>query len=203
MKWVLASNNAGKLSEFKQLFAAHGIDFIAQGELGVEDADETGLSFIENALIKARHAAARTGLPAVADDSGLCVDALHGAPGIRSARFSGSHGNAAANNALLLEKLAGVDAAARTAHFVCALAFVRTPEDPEPVIGQGRWSGRILNAPEGTGGFGYDPLFFDPREAMSAAAMPAELKHRISHRAQAMAALRAALVDAGHTFPGN
>lgn len=202
MKWVLASNNAGKLSEFKQLFAEHGIDFIAQGDLGVEDADETGLSLIENALIKARHAAARTGLPAVADDSGLCVDALDGAPGIRSARFAGSHGDAAANNALLLEKLAGVEPAARTAHFVCALAFVRTPEDPEPVIAQGRWSGHILNAPEGTGGFGYDPLFFDSHQGLSAAAMPAALKHRISHRAQAMTALRAALTAAGHTLAG-
>ncbi|QYR53359.1 RdgB/HAM1 family non-canonical purine NTP pyrophosphatase [Lysobacter soyae] len=201
MKWVLASNNAGKLAEFRSLFAEHGIAFTAQSEWGVEDADETGLSFIENALIKARHAAGLTGCPAIADDSGLCVDALQGAPGIRSARFAGGHGDAVANNNLLLAKLAGVVDAERTARFVCALAFVRHADDPMPVLAEGVWEGRILAAPEGNGGFGYDPLFFDPTQRMSAAAMAPERKQLLSHRGQAMRRLRDALAARGITAP--
>lgn len=201
MKWVLASNNAGKLAEFRSLFAEHGIAFTAQSEWGVEDADETGLSFIENALIKARHAAGLTGCPAIADDSGLCVDALQGAPGIRSARFAGGHGDAVANNNLLLAKLAGVVDAERTARFVCALAFVRHADDPMPVIAEGVWEGRILAAPAGDGGFGYDPLFFDPTQRMSAAAMAPERKQLLSHRGQAMRRLRDALAARGITAP--
>lgn len=201
MKWVLASNNAGKLAEFRSLFAEHGIAFTAQSEWGVEDADETGLSFIENALIKARHAAGLTGCPAIADDSGLCVDALQGAPGIRSARFAGGHGDAVANNNLLLAKLAGVVDAERTARFVCALAFVRHADDPMPVIAEGVWEGRILAAPAGDGGFGYDPLFFDPTQGMSAAAMAPERKQLLSHRGQAMRRLRDALAARGITAP--
>ncbi len=201
MKWVLASNNAGKLAEFRSLFAEHGIAFTAQSEWGVEDADETGLSFIENALIKARHAAGLTGCPAIADDSGLCVDALQGAPGIRSARFAGGHGDAVANNNLLLAKLAGVVDTERTARFVCALAFVRHADDPMPVIAEGVWEGRILAAPAGDGGFGYDPLFFDPTQGMSAAAMAPERKQLLSHRGQAMRRLRDALAARGITAP--
>lgn len=201
MKWVLASNNAGKLAEFRSLFAEHGIAFTAQSEWGVKDADETGLSFIENALIKARHAAGLTGCPAIADDSGLCVDALQGAPGIRSARFAGGHGDAVANNNLLLAKLAGVVDAERTARFVCALAFVRHADDPMPVIAEGVWEGRILAAPAGDGGFGYDPLFFDPTQGMSAAAMAPERKQLLSHRGQAMRRLRDALAARGITAP--
>lgn len=201
MKWVLASNNAGKLAEFRSLFAEHGIAFAAQSEWGVEDADETGLSFIENALIKARHAAGLTGCPAIADDSGLCVDALQGAPGIRSARFAGGHGDAVANNNLLLAKLAGVVDVQRTARFVCALAFVRHTDDPMPVIAEGVWEGRILAAPAGDGGFGYDPLFFDPTQGMSAAAMAPERKQLLSHRGQAMRRLRDALAARGITAP--
>ena len=197
MKWVLASNNAGKVSEFRALFADLGIAITAQGELGVEDADETGLSFIENALIKARHAAKITGLPAIADDSGLCVDALNGAPGIYSARYAGKHGDAAANNTELLANLAGVADVERSARFVCALAFVSHAEDPLPVIAEGQWVGRILDTPAGDGGFGYDPLFFDATQGMSAAAMPAALKNRLSHRAQALQQLRAALLSRG------
>lgn len=201
MKWVLASNNAGKLSEFRTLFADYGIAFVAQSDFGVEDADETGLSFIENALIKARHAARITGLPAIADDSGLCVDALDGAPGIRSARFSGEHGDATANNNLLLAKMTDIAEPGRTARFVCALAFVKDAEDPMPVIAEGTWIGRVLSAPEGTGGFGYDPLFFDAEHGQSAAVMSSALKHRISHRARAMTRLREALNARGIVAP--
>lgn len=201
MKWVLASNNAGKLSEFRALFAGSGIEVVPQGEFGVEDADESGAGFIENALIKARHAATRTGLPAIADDSGLCVDALQGAPGIHSARFAGTHGDAAANNNRLLAKLEGVPEDARSAQFVCVLAFVRHGQDPLPVIAEGRWTGRILTAEEGDGGFGYDPLFHDPRHGCSAAAMPPALKNTLSHRARALTQLRESLRAQGIALP--
>ncbi|MFT3755053.1 MAG: RdgB/HAM1 family non-canonical purine NTP pyrophosphatase [Pseudoxanthomonas sp.] len=190
MKLVLASSNAGKLEELRHLLDDAGIELIAQSELGVGDADETGLSFIENALLKARHAAAAAGLPALADDSGICVDALRGAPGIHSARYGGVHGDAQGNIDKLLHELRDVDDANRGAHFLCVLVLVRHAEDPQPIIAEGSWRGRILRERQGTGGHGYDPVFFDPQHGQSAAEMPMELKNRISHRGQALAVLR-------------
>ena len=193
MRLVLASGNAGKLGEFRQLLAPLDIEVIAQGELGIGEIEETGLSFVENALLKARHAARLSGLPALADDSGLCVDALDGAPGLHSARYAGAQGNNAANIAKLLGALDGVDAAGRGAFFICVLALLRHAEDPAPLIAEGRWRGRILDAPRGSGGFGYDPLFFDPALDASAAELDAATKHRHSHRGQALRGLLAQL----------
>jgi XTP/dITP diphosphohydrolase len=190
MKLVLASSNAGKLEELHALLDGAGIDLLAQSALGVRDADETGLTFVENALLKARHAAQVTGLPALADDSGICVDALHGAPGLYSARYAGEHGNAAANIDKLLHALRDVPDAQRTAHFHCVLVLLRHAEDPQPLLVEGRWRGRILHARAGDGGHGYDPVFFDPEHGQSAAQMPLALKNRISHRGQALALLR-------------
>ncbi|MFT4255551.1 MAG: RdgB/HAM1 family non-canonical purine NTP pyrophosphatase [Pseudoxanthomonas sp.] len=190
MKLVLASSNQGKLEELRKLLADAGIELVAQSELGVDDADETGSSFIENALLKARHAAAATGLPALADDSGICVDALRGAPGIHSARYSGEYGDAQANIDKLLHALREVADADRGAHFHCVLALVRHAEDPQPVIAEGQWRGRILRERHGTGGHGYDPVFFDPQHGQTAAEMPMALKNRISHRGLALAELR-------------
>jgi XTP/dITP diphosphohydrolase len=187
---VLASNNAGKLEEFRDLFAAWNLDVRAQAEYGVADADETGLTFIENAILKARHASRATGRPALADDSGLCVDALGGAPGLYSARYAGGHGNADANIDKLLAALDDVEDARRTAHFVCALALLRHAEDPRPVVVEGTWHGRILRERRGSGGHGYDPLFLDPVHGQTAAEMPLAEKNRISHRGQALALLR-------------
>lgn len=188
-RWVLASGNRGKLAEFAELFAGRGIEIVEQGALGVDDADETGLTFVENALLKARHAARITGLPAVADDSGLCVDALQGAPGLYSARYGGVHGDAQANIAKLLDALRDVQDAARTAHFIAVIVLLRHAEDPEPVIAEGRWHGRVLRAPQGHGGFGYDPVFLDPAHGCTAAEMDGATKHRVSHRGQAMVRL--------------
>ena len=189
MKLVLASGNAGKLAELRDLlgdrFTLH-----AQSEFGVGDADETGLSFIENAILKARHAARATGLPALGDDSGLCVDALHGAPGLYSARYAGTHGDSDANIDKLLREIDGIDDPARTARFVCVLALVRHADDPMPLVAEGRWEGRVLRARRGGNGFGYDPVFFSPLHGCSAAELPAEVKNRDSHRGQALAALR-------------
>ncbi|MFA5684981.1 MAG: RdgB/HAM1 family non-canonical purine NTP pyrophosphatase [Lysobacteraceae bacterium] len=193
MRLVLASGNAGKLGEFRQLLAPLDIEVIAQGELGIGEIEETGLSFVENALLKARHAARLSGLPALADDSGLCVDALDGAPGLHSARYAGAQGNNAANIAKLLGALDGVDAAGRGAFFICVLVLLRHAEDPAPLIAEGRWRGRILDAPRGSGGFGYDPLFFDPALDASAAELDAATKHRHSHRGQALRGLLAQL----------
>lgn len=190
MKLVLASSNAGKLAELRELLADSGLSVHAQSEFGVGDAVESAASFIENALIKARHASAATGLPALGDDSGLLVDALNGAPGLYSARYGGEHGDAAANNALLLQRLAGVPAAERGAHFYCVLAVLRSPSDPQPLIAEGVWPGLILDAPCGDQGFGYDPLFFDPAQQLGAAQMAPALKNRISHRGLALARLR-------------
>lgn len=190
MKLVLASGNAGKLAEFRTLLGDAGWDVRPQSEFGIGDAEETGLSFIENAILKARHAARASGLPALADDSGLCVDALDGAPGLYSARYAGAHGDAAANIDKLLGQLRDVEPARRTARFVCVLALLRHAEDPTPVIAQGEWEGRILSTPRGNHGFGYDPVFLVPEHDASAAQLEPALKHRISHRAQAMAALR-------------
>jgi XTP/dITP diphosphohydrolase len=180
--------------EFAELFAPHAIEVVPQSDFGVPDVAETGLTFVENALIKARNAAAHTGLPAIADDSGLEVDHLNGAPGIYSARYAGD-GGSTANNAKLLEALAGVAEAQRGARFQCLLVYLRHAEDPTPVICQGTWEGRILDAPQGGQGFGYDPLFYVPDEGCSAAQLSAERKNALSHRGQALACLLHALGD--------
>jgi XTP/dITP diphosphohydrolase len=195
MKFVVASSNAGKLAEFRDLLGEGGYEFVTQGELGVTDAEETGLTFVENALLKARHAARITGLPALADDSGLCVDALDGAPGLYSARYAGSHGDAQANIAKLLEAMKGVPRAQRTAHFIAVIVLLRHAEDPQPIIAEGRWSGLILDAPRGDGGFGYDPVFLDPENNLSAAEFDPAIKNRLSHRGRALAMLRQKLAD--------
>ena len=189
MKLVLASGNAGKLAELRDLLG-DGFTLHAQSEFGVRDADETGLSFIENAILKARHAARATGLPALGDDSGLCVDALHGAPGLYSARYAGVHGDSDANIDKLLREIDGIADPARTARFVCVLALVRHADDPMPLVAEGRWEGRVLRARRGGNGFGYDPVFFSPLHGCSAAELPADVKNRDSHRGQALAALR-------------
>jgi XTP/dITP diphosphohydrolase len=195
---VLASSNRGKLAEFAPLLADAGFVLRTQGEFGVVDAVEDGASFLENALIKARHASAATGLPALGDDSGLVVDALDGAPGLYSARYAGAHGDSAANIARLLDALREVPDAARTARFHCTLVLVRHAADPRPLVAEGVWEGRVLHAPRGAGGFGYDPVFFDPLAGHGAAGLgAAELgedeKNRRSHRGRAIAALRARL----------
>ena len=187
---VLASGNAGKLAELRELFAGSGIELVAQSALGVSEAEETGLSFVENAILKARHAARVTGLPALADDSGLCVDALDGAPGLTSARYAGRHGDSAANIARLLAALRDIADGHRGAHFIGVLALLRHAGDPAPLLAEGRWHGSILRAPRGERGFGYDPVFFDPQRGCSAAELDPALKNRISHRGQALAALR-------------
>ena len=193
MKIVLASGNHGKIAEFGSRFAGSGIELVAQSVFGVRDAEETGLSFVENAILKARHAARATGLPALADDSGLCVDALDGTPGLNSARYAGRHGDSAANIDKLLDALRAVPDAQRGAHFICVLALLRHAGDPAPLIAEGRWHGRILRAPRGERGFGYDPVFFDPQQDCSAAELDPALKNRISHRGRALAALRGQL----------
>jgi len=187
---VLASSNAGKLAEMRQILADAGIELVAQGELGIADADETASTFVENALLKARHAARASGLPALGDDSGLCVDALSGAPGLISARYAGRHGDSAANIAKLLDALREVPDPQRGAHFHCSIVLLAHADDPAPVIAEGRWHGRVLHAPRGERGFGYDPVFIDPANNLSAAELDPELKNRISHRGQALALLR-------------
>jgi XTP/dITP diphosphohydrolase len=189
---VLASSNKGKVKEFSELLADHDITVVPQSDFGVPDADETGLTFVENAILKARNAAAHTGLPAIADDSGLEVDFLNGAPGIFSARYAGT-GGSGANNEKLLQTLSGVDKELRGARFQCLLVYIRHADDPTPIICQGTWEGRILGAAQGDAGFGYDPLFYVPDEACSAAELPAERKNEISHRGQALRCLLAAL----------
>lgn len=195
MKLVLASGNAGKLAELRELLG-EGFDLHAQSEFGVTDAEETGLSFVENAILKARHAARATGLAALGDDSGLCVDALHGAPGLYSARYAGRHGDSEANIDRLLRELGGMPDADRSARFVCVLALVRHADDPMPLVAEGSWEGRILQARSGRGGFGYDPVFFSPAHGCSAAELPAEVKNRDSHRGVALAQLRMKLRQA-------
>lgn len=182
---VLASGNRGKLAEFQQLLADSGWAVAAQSEFAVPEAEETGLSFVENAIIKARNAALHSGLPALADDSGLEVDALDGAPGIYSARFAGDGGDDA-NNRKLLELLDAVPDDSRGARFQCVLVFMRHARDPSPLICQGTWEGRILRAPRGEQGFGYDPLFYVPSLERSSAELPASLKNQHSHRGQAL-----------------
>lgn len=197
MKLVLASSNAGKLEELRELLADTGIELIAQSDLGVDDAEETGETFVENAIIKARHAARLTGLPALADDSGICVDALDGAPGLYSARYAGEHGNASRNIDKLLEALREVPDAQRDAHFYCVLVLLHHAQDPQPLIVEGQWRGRILHARQGDGGHGYDPVFLDPVHGQSAAEMPLVLKNGLSHRGQALAALKQRLATRG------
>ncbi|WP_440455172.1 RdgB/HAM1 family non-canonical purine NTP pyrophosphatase [Psychrobacter sp. ASPA161_9] len=191
-KWVLASNNKGKLAEFKRLFAEANLDvtIVPQGQLNIDDAVEDGLSFVENAIIKARHASRVSGLPAIADDSGLCVPVLDNAPGIYSARYAGEHGNDAKNNAKLVTDLQPIrdeqpDAPIK-GMFVCVLAMVRHADDPLPIIAQGLWHGEILDAPHGDGGFGYDPLFWLADIRATAASLSATDKNSISHRGQAI-----------------
>jgi len=188
-KIVLASSNTGKLAEIRAFLHGLDIDLIAQSELGIADAAETGSTFVENALLKARHAARISGLPALGDDSGICVDALGGAPGLHSARYAGTHGDAAANIAKLLDTLRNLPEAQRTAHFHCTLVLLRHADDPAPLIAEGLWRGRILEAPRGNQGHGYDPVFLDPQHG-AAGEMDMALKNRISHRGLALARLR-------------
>ncbi len=190
MKLVLASNNAKKLVELQALFTPLGIELVTQGSLGIPEAEEPFGTFAENALAKARHAAKLSGLPALADDSGISVDALGGAPGVRSARYAADAGGEksdAANNARLLRELSGT--ADRRARFLCALVAERSADDPEPLIAMGRWMGEILTAPSGQGGFGYDPLMHIPSLGQTVASLGADVKNRHSHRALAAAQL--------------
>lgn len=188
-KIVLATGNAGKLREFQQMLGAQNIEFITQRSLGIGDADETGLSFVENAIIKARHACSLSGLPAMADDSGLEVDALKGQPGIYSARYAGVNAGDTENNKKLLGELFGVPEAQRSARFQCVIVFMRFAQDPMPFICQGSWEGRILLEAQGENGFGYDPLFFVPTHGCASAKLDPSIKNSISHRGQALRAL--------------
>ena len=190
-KLVLASNNAGKVREFKALLAPLHFEVISQGELGIPAAEEPHHTFIENALAKARHASEASGLPALADDSGICVDALAGAPGVHSARYAGEHSNDAANNQKLILELG--ENPNRSAHYVCALAFVKSPNDPEPIIVQTRWYGQILKESQGSNGFGYDPYFYLPELNQTAAQLDSTHKNQVSHRGQALCELIAQL----------
>lgn len=188
---VLASGNPGKLREFRQLCEPLGLTIIPQSDLGIVEADEPHCTFIENALAKARHASRVSGLPAFADDSGICVAALGGAPGVHSARFAESTGDRetqdARNNAKLMALLDGK--ADRSAHYTCVIVLVRHADDPQPLIAEGRWAGEIIATPRGSGGFGYDPYFFLPALNQTAAELPAQEKNRISHRGKALALL--------------
>ncbi|HCH0557134.1 TPA: RdgB/HAM1 family non-canonical purine NTP pyrophosphatase [Pseudomonas aeruginosa] len=186
---VLASGNAGKLAEFSAMLAHLPYQIVPQKELGVEDVPETGLTFVENALIKARHACAVTGLTALADDSGLIVDALGGAPGLYSARYAGQPTDDAANNAKLLDAMKDVPDDQRRARFYAVIVLLRHPEDPQPLIAEGAWEGRITRELRGNGGFGYNPLFLDPDHGLTAAEMDTALKNRLSHRARALEVL--------------
>jgi XTP/dITP diphosphohydrolase len=201
---VLASGNAAKLREMQALLEPTGVALVAQSALGVGDAEEPFGTFVENALAKARHASRATGLPAVADDSGVCVPALGGAPGVRSARYAadrdGGERSDAANNARLVQALA--DSPDRSAYYYCALVLVRSADDPQPVIADGLWYGEILAQPRGAGGFGYDPHFLLPELGLTAAELDAAAKNRVSHRGQAMRALLARLVQARLIAPG-
>jgi len=194
---VLASANPGKLRELAALVAPFGFELVPQTELGIESIPETGPTFLENALLKARHAAGAAQLPALADDSGIEVDALDGRPGVRSARFAHPGASDAANLALLLAELEGVAEARRGARYQCVVAWVGAADDPSPLIGRGTWEGRIALVPRGAGGFGYDPAFIPAGETRTAAELSAAEKNPVSHRAQALRALVAALKSAG------
>jgi XTP/dITP diphosphohydrolase len=188
---VVASGNEGKLREFRRLLAPLGIEVIAQSELHIPEAPEPFATFIENALAKARHASALSGFPALADDSGVCVAALGGAPGVYSARYAGLPSSDARNNAKLIADLQGI--ADRRAHYYCMLVLVRHAADPEPLLAEGKWPGTIIDAPRGDGGFGYDPHFRDDVTGMTGAELPLERKDELSHRGQAMRILLARL----------
>jgi XTP/dITP diphosphohydrolase len=190
---VIASGNPGKLAEFSDLLGPWDCEAMPQSAFDVVPAEETGASFVENALLKANAASHQADLPAIADDSGLQVDALDGAPGIYSARFAGADATDADNNRKLLAALAGVPEAQRTARYHCALVYLRHWQDPNPIICQASWEGRILESPAGDGGFGYDPLFYSPEHGCTAAQLDRATKNRISHRGRALAALLAAL----------
>jgi XTP/dITP diphosphohydrolase len=181
---VLASNNAGKLREFRRLLEPLGLSVVPQAELGIAEADEPHVTFIENALAKARHASAQSRLPALADDSGVCVDALGGAPGVHSARYAGEPKSDARNNEALVAALRNV--ADRRAHYYCVLVLVRHADDPQPIIAEGVWNGTIVDAPRGSGGFGYDPHFQDDATGLTGAELPLETKNALSHRGKAM-----------------
>lgn len=183
-KLVIATGNAGKLREIRQLMEPLAIEVLPQSDFDIPEADEPYFTFIENALAKARHTSLHSGLPALADDSGICVDALQGAPGVYSARFGGEPRSDARNNEKLLQALSGEKN--RHAHYYCAMVLVRNPEDPQPLIAQGIWAGQILTAPRGEGGFGYDPLFLDLASGKTGAELPLETKNTISHRGQAL-----------------
>jgi XTP/dITP diphosphohydrolase len=189
---VLASNNEGKLREFRRLLAPLAIEVIPQADLGIPEADEPHVTFVENALAKARHASAHAGLPALADDSGICVHALAGAPGVQSARYAGDPRSDARNNERLIAALQGV--ADRRAHYACVLVLVHHAADPEPIIAEGAWHGTIIDTPRGAGGFGYDPYFLDATTGRTAAELQLERKNELSHRGHAMRVLIAKLV---------
>jgi XTP/dITP diphosphohydrolase len=193
---VLASNNPGKIREIGQLLEGFGLEIRPQSEFDVPDVEETGLSFVENAILKARHAARISGLPAVADDSGIEVDALGGRPGIYSARYAGPGATDQDNNERLLEELQGMPDEGRSARYQCVIVYLRDAEDPMPLICTGTWEGRILHRPKGRHGFGYDPLFYVPTHQRASAELEPEVKNRISHRAQALQALKRALAHA-------
>lgn len=186
---VLATGNQGKVKELSTLLAQHQIEIVPQSDFNVPDVAETGTTFIENAIIKARHAAKITGLPAIADDSGLEVDALNGAPGIYSARYAGSDANDQQNNQKLLNALKDVPTEKRTARFHCVLVYMRHSDDPTPIVCHGVWEGSIINEPLGEQGFGYDPLFWQADLKMTSAQLPRDLKNKLSHRGKALAEL--------------
>jgi XTP/dITP diphosphohydrolase len=190
---VLASSNAGKLREFRRLLTPFGLEVVAQAELGIEEADEPHVTFIENALAKARHASLASGLPALADDSGICVAALGGAPGVHSARYAGEPKSDARNNAALVDALRGITD--RRAHYYCILVLLHHPDDPQPIIAEGIWHGFVVDAPRGSGGFGYDPHFEDAETRLTGAELPLARKNEISHRGRAMRSLIAQLTD--------
>jgi XTP/dITP diphosphohydrolase len=194
---VLATGNPGKLREMRAILAGHDLEVLAQAEFGIEAPAEDGDSFVANALIKARHAAAVARLPAIADDSGIEVDALGGRPGIHTARYAGPAADAQANNDRLLAELAGIPVARRGARYRCAMVFVRAPDDPAPIVAEASWEGRIGLEPRGTGGFGYDPLFIVAGGTATAAELAEDAKNQVSHRGQALSALAGKMSDAG------
>jgi XTP/dITP diphosphohydrolase len=185
-KIIFASSNSGKINELQSMLDESHYEIIPQTHLGIPDAEETGLTFVENALLKARNACLHSGKPAIADDSGLVVQALDGAPGIYSARYAGKHGDFRANIEKILQELKDVSDENRQAHFHCTLVYLEYAEDPAPLICEGIWRGMILHAPTGTEGFGYDPIFYDPEEQLGAAELQPLRKNQISHRAQAL-----------------
>lgn len=196
-KLVLATSNRGKVTEMQPLLSDIGYTILTQSELGVSDAFENGYTFVENALIKARHASAMTGLPAIADDSGLIIDALNGAPGLISAHYAGVHGDADGNIKKVLAEMIDVPRAERTARFYSLIVMLKHAHDPQPLIAEGIWEGEILELPRGNSGFGYDPIFFVPEQQCSAAELPAEIKNHISHRGRALSKLRELLNTSG------